>query len=128
VIADKAPDEYRAAGKPQAPHTAPEGLPATAMTSAQQQTLWTLLETYNRNLAPALAESRLAGVKADGVDRLYFAWAGGLKAGEGHYYRIQGPSFVLELINVQSDPQGNKANHIHSVWRSLKGDFGVPAE
>ena len=128
VIAAKAPDEYRAAGKPQAPHTAPEGLAVSAMTPAQQQTLWSLIETYNRNLAPALAEARLAGVKADGLDRLYFAWAGGLKAGEGHYYRIQGPSFVLELINVQSDPQGNKANHIHSVWRNLKGDFGVPAE
>ena len=45
----------------------------------------------------------------------------------GHYYRVQGPTFVLELVNIQSDPAGNPANHIHSVWRSLEGDFAVPA-
>ena len=32
---------------------------------------------------------------------------------------------MLELVNIQSDPAGNLANHIHSVWRSLDGDFGV---
>jgi hypothetical protein len=128
IIADKAPDEYRAAGKPQPPHTAPEGLPADEMTPEQQKTLWTLLETYNSNLAAELAAARLAEVKAHGLDRVFFAWAGATKPGMGHYYRVQGPTFVLELINVQPDPAGNKANHIHSVWRSLKGDFGVAAQ
>ncbi len=128
VIADKAPDDYRAAGKPQPPSTAPEGLPASEMTEGQKKILWSLLEAYNGNLAEELSAARLAEIKADGLDRVYFAWAGATKPGVGHYFRVQGPSFVLELVNVQSDPAGNPANHIHSVWRSLKRDFGITAK
>jgi len=128
IIADKAPEEYRNAGVPQPPQGAPEGLAATDMTDAQKKTLRSLLETYNGNLAPALTANRLADVDAAGLDRIYFAWLGATKPGIGHSYRVQGPTFVLELINVQSDPAGNVANHIHSVWRNLKGDFGVPAK
>jgi hypothetical protein len=124
TIAAKAPAEYRAAGAPQPPHTAPEGLPVA---EPEKKTLRTLLETYASHLAPQLAAAQLADVDAKGFDRIFFAWAGATKPGTGHYYRIQGPSFVLELVNIQSDPAGNPANHIHSVWRSLEGDFGVKA-
>jgi len=126
-IADKAPAEYRAAGAPQPPSGPAEGLPASEMTAAQKQTLLSLLETYNNNLAPELANARMTQALTGGLDSIHFAWAGSNKPGVGHYYRIQGPTFVLELVNVQSDPAGNPANHIHSVWRSLKGDFGVAA-
>ena len=44
---------------------------------------------------------------------------GGSSRGEGHYYRIQGTTFLIEYDNTQ----GN-ANHVHSVWRDFKGDFG----
>ncbi len=128
IIADKAPDEYRAAGKPQPPHTAPEGVAVGAMTESQRLTLWKLLEAYNGNLAADLGAARLADVKSAGLDRVYFAWAGATQPGVGHYYRIQGPTFVLELVNIQADPAGNPANHVHSVWRSLKGDFGVAGQ
>jgi uncharacterized protein DUF3500 len=127
LIAEKAPGEYRAAGQPQPPHTAPEGLPAAEMTDAQKKILHSLLETYTGHLATPLAAAELADAEAQGLDRVYFAWAGATQPGVGHYYRVQGPSFVLELVNFQSDTAGNKANHIHSVWRSLKGDFGVAA-
>lgn len=127
IIAEKAPDDYRAAGLPQPPHTAPEGLPASAMTDEQKKMLWSILEVNCRNLAEPLTEKRLAEMKAAGLDNIYFAWAGATKPGVGHYFRIQGPTFVLELVNIQSDPAGNPANHIHSVWRSLEGDFGVSA-
>jgi hypothetical protein len=125
IIAEKAPDDYRNAGVPQPPHTPPVGLPAAEMTEGQKKILWSLLEAYNGNMAPPIAAARLADIKAIGLDHVYFAWAGGTKPGTGHYYRVQGPGFVLELVNIQSDPAGNPANHIHSVWRNLKGDFGV---
>lgn len=38
---------------------------------------------------------------------------------EPHYYRIQGPTVLVEYDN----PQGG-ANHVHSVWRDLENDFG----
>ena len=48
-----------------------------------------------------------------------FAWAGGLERGQPHYYRILGPTFLVEYDNTQ-----NNANHVHSVWRDLTNDFG----
>jgi hypothetical protein len=51
-----------------------------------------------------------------------------LEQGEAHTYRIQGPTFVIEFLNVQADSAGNPANHIHSSWRNLKGDFGLAAK
>ena len=45
--------------------------------------------------------------------------AGPIQPGKPHYYRVQGPTFILEYDNVQ-----NKANHVHAVWRDFKNDFG----
>lgn len=128
IIAEKAPADYRAPGKPQPIKSAPEGLATADMTAAQKKILLSLLEAYCGNLASDLGAARLAEVKKSDLDRVYFAWSGATKPGIGHSYRVQGPTFVLELVNIQKDPDGNPANHIHSVWRNMKGDFGVPLE
>jgi hypothetical protein len=66
-----------------------------------------------------VARDRLTRLKAAGLDRITFAWMGAAAKGQGHYYRIQGPTFLVEFDNTQND-----ANHIHLVWRDFKGDFG----
>ncbi|KAJ3056061.1 hypothetical protein HK102_011248, partial [Quaeritorhiza haematococci] len=66
-----------------------------------------------------LAGSDLGKILKAGVDKVGFAWAGGLERGEPHYYRIQGPTFLIEYDNTQ-----NNANHVHSVWRDFTNDFG----
>ena len=125
VASDKAPAEYRAAGQPQPPQTAPEGIAAAELREPQKKMLRGLLAAYCGHLTPELAHARTNEIEARGLDRVHFAWYGAQQPGVGHAYRVQGPTFVLELVNVQSDPAGNLANHIHSVWRSLEGDFGV---
>ncbi len=97
----------------------PDGLAVTAMTAPQKKLLRKLLGEYAASLSPALAKDRLAKVEKAGFDKMNFAWAGGLKRGDGHYYRIQGPTFLIEYDCTQND-----ANHIHSVWREFDGDFG----
>ncbi len=124
VIANEAPGDYRNNNKPNPPSTPGEGISAAELNDAQKAILWKLLETYSNHLAPAISEVQLKEIKDAGFDHVHFAWLGGTKPGIPHYYRVEGPTFVLELINVQNDPQGNPANHIHSVWRSLKHDFG----
>ena len=52
------------------------------------------------------------------LDAVYFAWGGATKKGQGHYYNIVGPNFLVEFDNQQ-----NGANHIHSVWRDVNNDF-----
>jgi len=127
IVAATAPKEYRNAGDPKPPLATDKdfGIAASELTDAQKKMLWTLLETYNANLAKEVAATRLAEIKAAGLERVGFAWLGSTKPGVGHSYRVHGPTFVLELINVQSDPAGNPANHIHSVWRDARGDFGT---
>lgn len=127
VIAEKAPADYRNAGKPTPPSAPQEGLAGSELTPEQQAKLWSLLSTYYNHLEEDIATTRLNEIKADGLENVYFAWLGATEPGIGHSYRVQGPTFVLELVNIQADPAGNKANHIHSVWRSLKRDFGDTA-
>jgi hypothetical protein len=76
-------------------------------------------------LSSDIADAQIAEIRRSGLDGIYFAYAGEVRDGSPHTYRIQGPSFVVEFLNVQSDSAGNPANHIHSAWRSLRGDFGA---
>ncbi len=95
-----------------------EGLPFPDMTKEQQNKLMQLLQVYYEVYKPELAKKEMKEIK-DSQKQIYFAWAGGLEPGEGHYYRIQGPAFVVEYDNTQ-----NNANHVHTVIRDLKNDFG----
>ncbi len=128
VIAEKSPADVRAAGEAQAPQTAPEGLPAKNMQPEQVKMLRTLLGSHLGNMTAEIAASRAEEIEAAGIENVYFAWAGADKPGIGHYYRVQGPTFVVEFVNVQPDAAGNPANHIHQVWRDLRGDFGLKAK
>lgn len=128
IIADEAPADLRAAGEPQAPQTAPEGIRTDDLTAEQAHLLRKLIQAYADNMPQEVAMRRLAEIEKADFDNIHFAWAGALEPGIGHYYRVQGPTFLIEFVNTQPDSEGNPANHIHSVWRDMKGDFGVPVE
>lgn len=96
----------------------PSGLKATRMEVYQHELLGELLDEYVHNMPQQIAEARRERVAEAGED-IYFAWAGGVEAGEPHYYRIQSSTFLVEYDDTQ-----NGANHIHSVWRDFDGDFG----
>jgi hypothetical protein len=103
----------------------PKGLLATKMTEAQRKTLKKLLQSYANRMPPEVAEVELKQAEDAGLEKVHFAYAGGIDDGEQHTYRIQGPTFVVEFLNVQEDSAKNPANHIHSAWRNIKGDFGL---
>ncbi len=96
----------------------PSGLPAAKMNANQYDALRALVEVYSRNLPEDLARRRIEQLDK-AARNVHFAWAGGTKPGDPHYYRVQTPLFLIELDNTQ-----DKANHIHSVWRDLTRDFG----
>src|SRR5436305_389269 len=126
TIADKPPSEVHNAGAPQPAMDLPKGIPAEKLTGEQRGTLQSLIDEYANSFPPDVAKDRLEAVKHDGPANIRFGWAGSEKEGEGRYYCIQGPSFQIEFINVQPDSAGNPANHIHSVWRDMRGDFAIP--
>lgn len=126
IIAEKALSEVRAAGEAQPPREAPVGIAASDLSAEQKKTLSSLLETYAGNWPADVAAEKKSQIEKAGVDKVHFAWAGAEKPGVGHYYRVQGPTFVIEFVNVQPDAAGNPANHIHCVWRDMAGDFAIP--
>jgi len=97
----------------------PSGLAASAMTRPQRDLLMKVIEVYSTNMLPEVAADRLAKIRSAGVEKLAFAWAGPIEKGQRYYYRVQGPTFLIEHNNTQ-----NNGNHIHSVWRDFNGDFG----
>ena len=116
----KAPDEIVTGASRKAEIGPPQGVAMSAMSSEQARLLRDLLSVYVQRLRPELAEAELARIRKAGMDKIHFAWAGSGTPGEPHYYRIQGPTFLIEYDNTQ-----NNANHIHTVWRDLEKDFGV---
>ncbi|NUM54626.1 MAG: DUF3500 domain-containing protein [Candidatus Hydrogenedentes bacterium] len=96
------------------------GLAYSAMTPDQQGTLISLIQVLANIQRPEFAELRIAKLRDAGLDNIKFAWIGGFEKGQKHYYRVQGPTFVIEYDNTQND-----ANHIHVVWRDFKDDFGM---
>jgi hypothetical protein len=95
------------------------GLSAAQMTIDQQRQLRRLLEVYSGRMADSAAQLQLQRINDAGFERLHFAWAGSHQPRQPHYYRIHGPTVLVEYDNSQGS-----ANHIHTVWRDLENDFG----
>lgn len=95
------------------------GISVSKFNAKQKALLDELVAEYANNVPQDIAAVRLEQYKKM-AGQIDFAWAGGLKKGEFHYYRIQSPTFLIEYDNTQ-----NEGNHVHSVWRDFKSDFGL---
>jgi hypothetical protein len=119
VFTKEAPKEMILVPKEKVRQLDPVGLAWGKLDAKQQEAVWTLIQEYANRLRGELAERDLAKIDKAGKDKISFGWAGGLERGEPHYYRIQGPTFIIEYDNVQ-----NGANHVHSVWHDPESNFG----
>jgi hypothetical protein len=128
VIAPKAPSDIRGAGAAQPPLSPAVGLAGGEMSKDQLAILQSLIEEYAHNLPADVAAERLSAIEKEGSSAIKFAWSGADKPGIGHDYRVQGATFLIEFNNTQPDSAGNLANHIHSAWHNLAGNFAIPLE
>lgn len=119
VFSEKAPGEILTAESRKATALDPVGIPASEMSDEQKKALRELITEYIDRHRKDLADADMAKIDKEGFDKIRFGWAGGTKRGEAWYYRVQGPSFLMEAANTQ-----NNANHIHATWRDFEGDFG----
>jgi len=119
LIAEVAPTEILTKTDLKFDPLAPAGIAAAALKPPQRELLSKLIESYTVQMADDVGAERLAKIKQAGLEKVTFAWAGPLERGKQHYYRIQGPTFLVEYDNSQ-----NQGNHVHSVWRDFNGDFG----
>jgi hypothetical protein len=96
------------------------GVMMSALSAKRKDLLMQVIDAYIGTMEADIASERLAALKSAGLDAVRFAWAGETARGKKHYYRVQGPTFLIEYDNTQND-----GNHIHSVWRDFNGDFGT---
>jgi hypothetical protein len=98
----------------------PAGVPLADMAAEPRTLALRLIETYARNMRSEIADVELRAMQEAGTERIHFAWAGALDAGRPHYYRLHGPTVLIEYDNSQ-----NNANHVHSVWHDPRNGFGA---
>ncbi|MYC85819.1 MAG: DUF3500 domain-containing protein [Acidimicrobiia bacterium] len=94
---------------------APEGAPVSAWSDTQQQSLLDTIALWVGMVDPASSQARLAEIRA-GLHDTYFAWNGGPDSQGPVYYRIQGPTLIIELASQAPISQGG---HYHSLYRDL---------
>jgi hypothetical protein len=119
LITEVAPTEILTKTELKVDALSPAGIAAADLKPAQRELLTKVIESYTAQMADDVGAERLAKIKQAGLDKVTFAWAGPVERGKQHYYRVQGPTFLVEYDNSQ-----NQGNHVHSVWRDFASDFG----
>ena len=97
----------------------PSGISSGELTDEQNGMLRKLIAEYLGKFRTELAMADWKKISEAGFENIHFAWAGKIVKGTPHYFRVQGPTFIMEYDNTQ-----NKANHAHALWRDFKNDFG----
>lgn len=119
IVGTTAPDDILTSNQPTASPLEGGGIAYADLTAEQKTGLKNLIHVYVHRVRPDVAADEIAAIEKAGLDKVVFAWFGGIEKNQPHYYRVQGPTFLLEYANTQ-----NGANHVHAVWRDFNGDFG----
>lgn len=120
IVSPTAPDDILTRRDPVADaDVIPRGLAYGEMNDMQRELLRRLVRCYLDRATPEAADAAWSRAEQAGLDALTFSWAGSAEPGQGHYYAVLGPTFLLEYDNTQDG-----ANHVHTVWRDLRNDWG----
>ncbi|MFO7962827.1 MAG: DUF3500 domain-containing protein [Desulfobacterales bacterium] len=119
VIASQAPADIVTQTEKRVKIDEPVGLAVSEMADDQEIHLMDLIATYTGRMPRDVEDAYLNQIEKEGRAHIHFAWAGSTERNRPHYYRVHGPGFLMEYDNTQ-----NNANHIHSVWRDFKNDWG----
>ena len=97
----------------------PEGILASRLNASQQALLLDVVHEWVGILNDEAAAAKMTEIKAN-LPRTYFAWSGATTNGGLAYYRIQGPTLVIEYA-----PQQGDLDHIHTIYRDPTNDYGA---
>jgi uncharacterized protein DUF3500 len=97
----------------------PEGILASAMNPKQQEMLLDIAHEWVGILNEEAANAKMAELKTN-LAKTYFAWSGATTNGGLAYYRIQGPTVIIEYA-----PQQGDLDHIHTIYRDPTNDYGA---
>jgi hypothetical protein len=120
IVSPDAPADIVTAASRRATMLEDRGIGAGALHASQEALLIRLIEEHASAVTDVVAKARMEKIRDSGIARIRFAWMGGIERRQPHYYRVQGPTFLVEYDNTQ-----NQANHVHVVFRDFVNDFGV---
>ena len=102
----------------------PEGARVSTFTAAQRAMLVDLVREWVDILSDEAAAAKMKEVQV-GLDETYFAWAGSTTNGNGAYFRIQGPTLLIEY--APQGPAASNTDHIHTIYRDPTNDYAAKA-
>jgi hypothetical protein len=109
------------ANSPKPPTDAARGIAAADLNESRKEMPRVPIESYTAEMPPDVARTWVDEFKEAGPDPIRFAWSVPADRNQPHAYRVRGPTFLIAFNNTQ-----NNAKHIHSVWRNVLSDIGVP--
>jgi hypothetical protein len=101
---------------------APEGIQGSDLTDAQQEMLLELAGEWTGIIYDAAAEAKMAELR-EHVDETWFAWSGPMEQAGTAYFRIQGPTAIIEYAPQRMG--GDVTNHIHTIYRDPTNEYGA---
>ena len=102
----------------------PEGIKAGSLNATQQQMLLDLAHEWVGILNDEAAAAKMAEIRAN-LPETWFAWSGPTTQGSAAYFRIQGPTLLIEYSPQRSRGTGGlDTNHIHTIYRDPTNDYG----
>jgi hypothetical protein len=99
----------------------PEGIKASELNDRQREMLLDLANEWTGMQTEETAKAKLDEMKKN-IAETWFAWSGPTEEGRAAYFRIQGPTAIIEY-----SPQslgGDPTNHIHTIYRDPTNDYG----
>jgi hypothetical protein len=119
MILNSAPGQHFTWNEPYVSPLEAAGVPAGEFDGDQHALMLEVIQSYLGTMPGDLGTLHFDRVAASGLENIQFGWAGPFEPQRPHYYRLQGPDFLLEFDNSR-----NGGVHIHSVWRDFAEDFG----
>jgi hypothetical protein len=100
----------------------PEGIKGSALTEKQREMLLDLASEWTRILHESVAKAKMDEMK-NNIAETYFAWSGPTEKGSAAYFRIQGPTVIIEYAPQRLG--GDPTKHIHTIYRDPTNDYGT---
>jgi hypothetical protein len=118
LIAPEAPPDFLTRPGREQSLAIPTGLPLAAMAESQRNRALALVDLFFDHLHPDLAQPIKHRTRAAGIGDIHLAWAGGTTPDRLHYWRLHGPTLLIEYDRTDTD-------HAHSVWHDPTNHFGA---
>ena len=100
----------------------PEGIKGSALTEKQREMLLDLASEWTGIMHDVHAKAKMDDLKRN-IAETWFAWSGPTEKGSAAYFRIQGPSAIIEYAPQRLG--GDPTKHIHTIYRDPTNEYGA---